>query len=368
MGHTGPVLSPKILSIGDDPPFHDPAVRDQLTALGRTEFRWFACETAAEALEHFFSAEPIQLLLVDEAVEGLDDLLASLKEDEVFQFLPVILLLDEDTPERRHHWFPLGVEHFLGRRGDPRELVRACHVALRYKLQLDSAQERLRMVTEENITRAIQLDILQKYVPQTVWEWSERLADEQDFALPEGEADLAIVFADLKSFTTRAEKLAPEQVLPMLNSVFDVAARWVYAHGGDVDKFIGDAFFAVFASADDALAASLRIQEEMAHLSPGADGEPLQFRVGVHWGRVIRGSVGGTLRWDHTLIGDVVNTAQRLESNAPPGGILASRAALEATGRALGAGVVFQTFALKGKGTKLEAAVLFPGDEVFFGE
>jgi len=368
MGHTGGVLFPKILSIGDDPPFHDPAVREQLTALGQTEFQWFACRTADQALEHFYSAEPIQLLLVDENVGGLDDLLASLKDDEIFQFLPVILVLDQDTPEHRLHWFPLGVEHFLERGGDRGELVRACHVALRYKLQLDSAQDRLRIVTEENITRAIQLDILQKYVPQTVWDWSRRLADKQDFVLPEGEADLAIVFADLRSFTSRAEKLAPHQVLPMLNSVFDVAARWVYAHGGDVDKFIGDAFFAVFTSAEDALSAALQIQDEMARLSPGADGEPLQFRVGVHWGRVIRGSVGGTLRWDHTLIGDVVNTAQRLEANAPPGGLLVSRAALESTGRELASGVAFQTLSLKGKGAKLEAAILFPGDEVFLDQ
>lgn len=359
-----PMVFAKILSIGTAPLFHSPEVRDRLQALGIRGFRWFSCEDTDEALDHFFQAEPIQLLLVDETVPGLADLLGNLKGDEVFEFLPVILLLKANDADHRKVYFPVGVEHFLDASCQADELVRACHVALKYKLQLDSVMERLRMVTEENITRAIQLDILQKFLPQTVWERSSSLAEEQDFDLPEAEADLAIVFADIQSFTSRAETLSPGEVIRMLNTVFPVASRWVYAHGGDIDKFIGDAFFAVFSSTESALAAALAIQGELADLSvEGA--VPLQFRMGVHHGRVIRGSVGGERRWDHTLIGDVVNTAQRLESNAPAGGVLVSRAALESVGRPLNPALVFETYTLKGKGTKLEAAVLVPGDLPF---
>lgn len=339
--------------------FLDPAVRDQLAALGQRDFRWYACSDAEEALGHFFSSEPIQLLVVDESVEGLEDLLASLKSDEVFEFLPVILMLKANNAERRKAYFPLGVEHFLDDHCAADEMVRACHVALRYKLQLDTIMERLRLVTEENITRAIQLDILQKFLPQTVWDRSTSLAEEQDFELPETEADLTIVFADLQSFTSRAEALAPGEVIRMLNTVFSVATRCVAAHGGDIDKFIGDAFFAVFPGTPAALDAALAIQAELAALPPGPEG-PLRFRIGVHHGRVVRGSVGGDRRWDHTLIGDVVNTAQRLEANAPPGGVLVSRAALESSGFPLPEGVKFETYTLKGKGMRLEAAVLFP--------
>lgn len=354
--------TPKILSIGASPLFRDPAVRDQLAALGGSEFRWFACSDTDEALEHFFLSEPVQLLLVDESVAGLTELLANLKGDEVFEFLPVILVMDVNDAQRRKTYFPVGVEHFLDASCAPDELVRACVVALRYKLQLDTVMERLRTVTEENITRAIQLDILQKFLPQTVWDRSRSLAQEQDFELPEIEADLTIVFADIQSFTSRAELLAPSAVIQMLNSVFPVATRCIYAHGGDIDKFIGDAFFAVFTAAAPALEAALEIQEELARLGGQAS---LKFRMGVHQGRVVRGSVGGDNRWDHTLIGDAVNTAQRLESNAPAGGVLVSRAALESTGRRLAPALRFETYTLKGKGTKLEAAVVFPGDAVF---
>jgi len=355
----------KILSIGTAPLFSAPEVRDRLEALGIRGFRWFSCQSADEALEHFFQAEPIQLLLVDETVVGLTDLLANLKGDEVFAFLPVILLLRVNDADHRKAFFSVGVEHFLDGAGAADELVRACHVALKYKLQLDSVMERLRMVTEENITRAIQLDILQKFLPQTVWERSSLLAEEQDFELPEAEADLAIVFADIQAFTSRAETLTPGEVIRMLNTVFPVASRWVYAHGGDIDKFIGDAFFAVFSTVEGALAAALAIQSELADLASEEGAVPLRFRMGVHHGRVIRGSVGGERRWDHTLIGDVVNTAQRLESNAPAGGVLVSRAALESVGRPLNQALPFETYTLKGKGTKLEAAVLFPGDTAF---
>jgi len=356
---------PKILSIGADPLFRSAAVRTQLAELGGTEFQWFACADAEEALGHFFQSEPIQLLVVDETVSGLDDLLGSLKGDEVFEFLPVILMMTVNNPAKRKAYFPLGVEHFLDGSCGPDEMVRACHVALKYKLQIDTVMEQLRAVTEENITRAIQLDILQKFLPQTVWDRSSSLAQEQDFELPEAEADLAIVFADLESFTSRAEGLAPAEVIRMLNTVFPVATRLVYAHGGDIDKFIGDAFFAVFTATAPALAAALAIQGELATIAPMPGGKPLRFRVGVHHGRVVRGSVGGDIRWDHTLIGDVVNTAQRLEANAPPGGVLVSRAALESVGRPLKPDLRFETYTLKGKGTKLEGAVLYPGDQPF---
>jgi class 3 adenylate cyclase len=292
-------------------------------------------------------------------------LLAEVKRDEVFEFLPVILMMDGNHADRRKAYFPLGVEHFMDPACAPDEMVRACLVALRYKLQLDTVMERLRVVTEENITRAIQLDILQKFLPQTVWDSSRSLAQEQDFEIPEIEAELAIVFADIQSFTSRAELLAPSAVIRMLNTVFPVATRSVYSHGGDIDKFIGDAFVAVFPAVAPALAAALQIQSELAVLVP-EDGSPaLRLRIGIHYGRVVRGSVGGDSRWDHTLIGDVVNTTQRLESNAPAGGVMVSRTALQATGRVLAPALRFETYTLKGKGTKLEAAVLFPGDSAF---
>lgn len=309
-------------------------------------------------MDHFFQAEPIQLLLLDETVDGLKALLTDLKADEVFEFLPVLLVLGADGGPRRAGWAATGVEHFLDQGCQPDEFVRACQVALRYKLKIDTAMERLRLVTEENITRSIRLQILQRYLPQTVWDRSGALAQAQDFELPEAEVDRAIVFADLEAFTSRAEALSPAAVIQMLNGVFSVACRWVYAQGGDIDKFIGDAFFAVFESAHAALEAALGIQRELARAEP--TDFPLRFRVGVHWGRVVRGSVGGERRWDHTLIGDVVNTAQRLEANAPAGGVLASRAALEASGHPRAAAAVYRAYALKGKGHGLEAAVLLP--------
>jgi adenylate cyclase len=316
-------------------------------------------------MDHFFLSEPIQLLLVDDRVEGLEELLVDLKADEIFEFLPVVLVLQDGAPaERRAAYARAGVEHFLEASCPAPEFLWACQVALRYKLKIDNATERWRLVTEENITRSIRLEILQKYVPQTVWDRSGALAHEQTFQLPEAEVDRAIVFADLQAFTTRAEGLSPTEVIHLLNRVFSVACRWVYAHGGDIDKFIGDAFFAVFEAPGPALDAAVAIQNELADL-PSTGVIPLKLRIGVHWGRVVRGSVGGERRLDHTLIGDVVNTAQRLEANGPPGGILASRVALEASGRPLAPSVVYQTLNLKGRGQPLEAAPLVPGDPIF---
>jgi adenylate cyclase len=143
-----------------------------------------------------------------------------------------------------------------------------------------------------------------------------------------GVRDLSVLFADLQGFTSFSEGHAPEEVTAMLNAYFQVAVPPVVRRfGGDVDRIIGDALMVTFNKRGDqpdhawrAAAAGLAMQEATARVADTHTGWP-RFRVGVNSGRAsvsLLGTEGGRT---HTVIGDVVNVASRIEGKAPVGGV-----------------------------------------------
>lgn len=185
-----------------------------------------------------------------------------------------------------------------------------------------------------------------------------------------GTREMSILFADLKGFTTFSEDHEAGQVTAMLNAYFDVAIpAVVQRHGGEVDRIIGDALMVTFNRRGDqpdhalrAARAALDIQEETGRVADGHLGWP-RFRVGVNTGSValsLLGSAGGRT---HTVIGDAVNVASRLEGRAPVGGVAVSAATLA---QLPGAQVEFLgALELKGKAEPVEAFTLtaLPEDE-----
>ncbi len=178
-----------------------------------------------------------------------------------------------------------------------------------------------------------------------------------------GHRELSILFADLKGFTTFSEGHDPAEVAAMLNEYFNVAIpAVVQRHGGDVDRIIGDALMVTFNKRGDqpdhaqrAARAGLAIQEETARIAAEHEGWP-RFRVGINTGAVVLSLLGGEGGRTHTVIGDAVNVASRLEGQAPVGEVAVSADTLAllpgARTEALG------TLELKGKGEPVEAYVL----------
>lgn len=180
-----------------------------------------------------------------------------------------------------------------------------------------------------------------------------------------------VLFCDLAGFTTYCEAHEPEQVGMLLNSYLATMTETVFAHGGTVDKFIGDAvmciFGAPFMAADDALRA-VRCAAEMrrnfrALVGSGACGEDaraLDVHIGVNTGKVVAGTVGSPRRMEYTALGDTVNTAARLEGVAKKGQIVVgpATAALVADRFPL---VSMGAVNLKGKGAQVEV-FLVPED------
>ena len=145
--------------------------------------------------------------------------------------------------------------------------------------------------------------------------------------------EATVLFCDLAGFTTYCEHHEPEQVGMLLNSYLGTMTETVFAHGGTVDKFIGDAvmciFGAPFSSGDDALR-GVRCAIDMrrnfrALVRSGAVGEDaraLDVHIGVNTGKVVAGTVGSPRRMEYTALGDTVNTAARLEGVAKSGQIV----------------------------------------------
>jgi adenylate cyclase len=176
-------------------------------------------------------------------------------------------------------------------------------------------------------------------------------------------ADVSILFADISGFTTVSETKKPEEVAEFLSHFFSFAVESIFAYGGTLDKFIGDAVMAFFGApilqedhADRAVLTGLMLQRLVGEWSADRESKglpPVRIRVGINSGPAVVGNVGTEKRVDYTVLGSAVNIASRLESGvAKPGQLVISQNTLE---RIVGS---FQTeslgeFALKGLQQKM---------------
>ncbi|MHB8872477.1 MAG: adenylate/guanylate cyclase domain-containing protein [Myxococcaceae bacterium] len=154
--------------------------------------------------------------------------------------------------------------------------------------------------------------------------------------------EATVLFADIRSFTSMAERLEPREVVALLNEHFEEMVNIVFSHGGVLDKFIGDALMAVWGAPlrrDDDPARALRAALEMAarvetmNQRRAAEGrEQFAMGIGVNTGMVVFGAMGASRRLELTAIGDPVNIASRLCGLAEPGQIVTTEATLRAAG------------------------------------
>ncbi|MCB9061151.1 MAG: adenylate/guanylate cyclase domain-containing protein [Halobacteriovoraceae bacterium] len=142
----------------------------------------------------------------------------------------------------------------------------------------------------------------------------------------EGEKkEVVIFFSDIRGFTDYSENNSPEEVVNMLNAYFEIMVGIINEYGGVVDKFVGDAIMAVWgvpksheADCQNAVSACLKMRIELAkfnHLRISTKRNPIIMGMGLHYGEVVSGTIGSNERMEYTVIGDVVNTASRIESS-----------------------------------------------------
>lgn len=178
-------------------------------------------------------------------------------------------------------------------------------------------------------------NILKMYVDESVLHFMGNREFEK--AIVDNEMiEASVVFIDICSFTAISEKESPDHVVKLLNTYFDVIVKEIIDHNGYIDKFIGDAVMAVFRGEhhlDNAIEACLGVREKIHQLP--AWHETVDFTpkvsMGINAGEMVSGNIGSATlkRLDYTVIGDTVNTAQRLQSAAQPSQIIINAEAYE---------------------------------------
>lgn len=163
-------------------------------------------------------------------------------------------------------------------------------------------------------------NIFQKYVPADV---IDGIFENPESMLVGQNRVLAILFSDIRSFTTISEGYQPNELVEVLNQYFAMMVDIIVARNGIVDKYIGDAIMAFFGAPvqrpDDAYQAvltGLEMQEALLefNLSQEAKGKPPFFTgIGINFGLVTVGNIGSEKKMDYTIIGDMVNLGSRLE-------------------------------------------------------
>lgn len=209
-------------------------------------------------------------------------------------------------------------------------------------------RETLKAIKENNI--------LKMYVDESVLNFMGSREYEASIMANET-IEASVAFIDICSFTSISEKEKPDTVIELLNNYFDVMAKEINAKNGLIDKFIGDCVMAVFKGSfhlDRAIEACLSIRNKIAALPPAnQDFSPL-VSIGINSGEMISGNIGSVTlrRLDYTVIGDSVNTAQRLQSAALCSQILINEASYEKVKQSFHCNKI-GSFKLKNKASEL---------------
>jgi adenylate cyclase len=179
---------------------------------------------------------------------------------------------------------------------------------------------------------AVVLSNFQRYFAPDL---AEQIAGEEgSVRLGGSRRQVAVLFSDIRNFTSLAESMSPDDVARLLTDYFTVMVEIVFEHGGTLDKFMGDALMALWGApiarsddADRAIRAAIAMQRALRRLNQEwhRRGRPtLSAGIGISSGDVFAGNIGSDRRLEYTVIGDTVNIAARLCSEAGPGEILVS--------------------------------------------
>ncbi len=211
---------------------------------------------------------------------------------------------------------------------------------------------------KREITRTFERYVAPEIVEEILKEGTENIG------LGGKSCEIAVLFVDVRGFTTMSERLDPEKVVYILNKYLTMASGCVERNHGTLDKFVGDAMMAFWGAPlpqEDGVYHAVRTAMEIIEGAHGVSeelkseiGEELNVGVGVNYGPAVVGNMGSERHMDYTAIGDTVNTAARLEANAPGGTVYISRSVADQLGDRVTVTSLGGTIKLKGKAEGFE--------------
>lgn len=312
----------------------EPANLTLLEELLRLEgYATVSAESGAEALSLARASRP-DLILLDIMMPEMNgfDVCEILRKDTALQTVPVIFLtaLDDDTSRLRG--LEMMADDYLTKPFNSRLLLAKVENILQLsKMRAQAISSQFNQQVKEQSKRQI----------AAAWEANEYLSEKFQLFVPEQllgriapqgiesiqlgnvtEEELTILFCDIRGFTAIAESQEARETFEWLNAFFTEMNDCITSHGGFIDKYLGDAIMSVFdkrkSHAMDAIEAAVAMQESLQKFNASRQKynleNPLNIGTGINTGIGMIGTLGSDRRMDSTVIGDVVNTASRLEN------------------------------------------------------
>jgi len=276
------------------------------------------------ALEQLELNEDVDVVLSDINMPEMDGLTLLSKINEQKTLLKAVIVSAYGDMENIRTAMNRGAFDFVTKPVNFEDLELTMEKTISHVQQM---RETMKAIKENNI--------LKMYVDETVLNFMG--GREFESSLMVNETVVATVaFLDICSFTTISEKESPDTVVKLLNKYFDVIVKEIIAQGGYIDKFMGDAVMAVFRGdyhLDRAMDACLAVRKKISEL-PNESGNIFftpKVSIGINSGEMISGNIGSAnlKRLDYTVIGDVVNVAQRLQTIAKEGQIIINESSYE---------------------------------------
>ena len=271
------------------------------------------------ALEQLEQNDDVDVVLSDINMPEMDGLTLLTKINEQNSLLKAVIVSAYGDMENIRTAMNRGAFDFITKPVNFEDLELTMEKTLKHVNQM---RETMKAIKENNI--------LKMYVDETVLNFMG--SREYESSLTANETiEATVAFIDICSFTAISEKEAPDKVVKLLNSYFDTMVKEIIAQGGYVDKFMGDAVMAVFRGdyhLDRAVDACLAVRKKIMGL-PATEAYSPKVSIGINSGEMISGNIGSATlkRLDYTVIGDAVNTAQRLQSAAKENQVIISEKA-----------------------------------------
>lgn len=277
-----------------------------------------------QALAQLETHSDVDLVLSDINMPEMDGLTLLSKLAEKHSLLKSVIVSAYGDMENIRTAMNLGAFDFVTKPVNFQDLEVTIEKTIRHVEQL---QATMRAIKENNI--------LKMYVDETVLNFMGTKEFEKSLLANET-VEASVAFIDICSFTSISEHEAPDRVVKLLNNYFDIIVKEILAQGGLIDKFIGDAVMAVFRGdyhLDRAVDAALAVRQRIEELP--VETTEMNFKphvsIGINSGEMVSGNIGSASlrRLDYTVIGDVVNTAQRLQSAASQGQVIINEKSYE---------------------------------------
>lgn len=312
----------------------EPANLTLLEELLRLEgYATVSAESGAEALSLARASRP-DLILLDIMMPEMNgfDVCDRLRKDTALQTVPVIFLTALDDDSSRLRGLEMMADDYLTKPFNSRLLLAKVENILQLsKMRSQAVSSQFNQQVKEQSKRQI----------AAAWEANEYLSEKFQLFVPEQllgriapqgiesiqlgnvtEEELTILFCDIRGFTAIAESQEARETFEWLNAFFTKMNDCITSHGGFIDKYLGDAIMSVFdkpkSHAMDAIEAAVAMQESLQKFNATRQKynleNPLNIGTGINTGIGMIGTLGSDRRMDSTVIGDVVNTASRLEN------------------------------------------------------